>query len=170
MNKADAILWLVDNLKEWPTEQTASSIGIPNDWFWYRTNAMIDFNKPVIALAHDVTEITTRVFIYRADWEFARRVDQVVYIAGPMTGLPDFNREGFNAAAQSLGDKGYKSVINPGTLPLGLTQAQYMDISLAMVRCADVVHMLNGWEESEGARIEYHLAAKMGLKIEYEST
>ena len=56
-------------------------------------------------------------------------------------------------------------VLNPAILPGGLEQREYMDICCAMIRCADAVFMLRGWEGSEGAVAEHALAKKMGLKI-----
>ncbi|HEO9918795.1 TPA: DUF4406 domain-containing protein [Enterobacter asburiae] len=50
-----------------------------------------------------------------------------IYIAGPMSGLPDFNRAAFNHAHVFLGANGHV-VLNPALLPDGLTQAEYMDI------------------------------------------
>lgn len=85
-----------------------------------------------------------------------------IYIAGPMSGLPDENRPEFHAYAQLMREYGYV-VLNPATLPAGLTQDQYMDICTAMVRAADEVHLLPGWENSAGAKVEYHYALKRGL-------
>ena len=87
-----------------------------------------------------------------------------VYIAGPMSGLPNFNRAAFNHAHFHLWSKGH-IVLNPARLPDGLTQAEYMDICLSMLRCADAVFMLRGWEKSAGAVAEYALAKKIGLEI-----
>lgn len=93
----------------------------------------------------------------------------VFYIAGPMTGLPNFNRESFHAMADHIRAEGVP-VLNPAELPSGLTQSQYMDICLAMLRCATHIVMLEGWQNSEGAKIERALAIKSGLTVEYENT
>ncbi|WP_139153556.1 DUF4406 domain-containing protein, partial [Enterobacter hormaechei] len=45
---------------------------------------------------------------------------------------------------------------------------EYMDICLAMLRCADAIHMLHGWKESEGAVAEHAMAKKLGIKISYQ--
>lgn len=87
-----------------------------------------------------------------------------VYIAGPMSGLTDCNRPAFHAAAQFLIRSGH-TVLNPATLPDGLTQPQYMDICLAMLRCASTIYMLDMWETSAGARAEHALAEKLGLLV-----
>lgn len=90
-----------------------------------------------------------------------------IYIAGPMSGLPDFNRAAFNHAHVFLGARGYV-VLNPALLPDGLTQAEYMDICLAMIRCADAVFMLRGWEKSAGARAENALAERLEMEIIFQ--
>jgi hypothetical protein len=44
--------------------------------------------------------------------------------------------------------------LNPAMLPAGLEHAEYMDICLAMIRSADTIYLLHGWEQSEGAQAE----------------
>lgn len=90
-----------------------------------------------------------------------------VYIAGPMSGLPDENRKSFHVVDVKLSNKGI-AVLNPALLPDGLEQSEYMDICCAMVRSVDMVFMLKGWQNSEGAMAEYHLAKKLGKKIIYQ--
>ncbi|HCS6315450.1 TPA: DUF4406 domain-containing protein [Escherichia coli] len=91
-----------------------------------------------------------------------------IYIAGPMTGYPDYNRTAFFSKAKELMEVGH-IVMNPALLPAGLCQSEYMDICLAMVRSANAVYLLKGWEESVGARAEHELAKKLGLHVIYES-
>ncbi len=47
-----------------------------------------------------------------------------VYIAGPMTGYENFNREAFHKAEEELKREGH-TVLNPAVLPDGLTQPHY---------------------------------------------
>lgn len=86
------------------------------------------------------------------------------YIAGPMTGYDNFNRDAFNDAAHLIIFNG-NVALNPATLPDGLSQADYMSICLPMLMCCDSIFMLEGWEKSEGAKAEYALAVKLGLEI-----
>ncbi len=90
-----------------------------------------------------------------------------IYIAGPMSGLPRFNRPAFKYAELELISEGH-IVLTPATLPDGLTQPQYMDICLAMLRCAEAIYLLRGWEKSAGATAEKALAEKLQLEIIYE--
>jgi hypothetical protein len=87
-----------------------------------------------------------------------------IYIAGPMTGYENFNRDSFHSAQHSLLLDGLVA-LNPATLPDGLTQGQYMDICFAMIRAADAIYLLKGYEESKGAMAELAYAEKLELEI-----
>lgn len=87
-----------------------------------------------------------------------------VFISGPMSGYPEENRPAFFAEAgrqHSLG----RAVLNPATLPLGLTQAEYMSLTMPMVIIADEVVLLPGWWHSPGSMAEKALAEKLGKRI-----
>ena len=56
----------------------------------------------------------------------------IIYVAGPMSGIKDHNRPLFNMVAAELTEQSH-SVLNPATLPDGLSQGQYMQICLPMV-------------------------------------
>lgn len=90
-----------------------------------------------------------------------------IYIAGPMSGLVEFNRPAFMFTAAKLTGRGH-TALNPAILPDGLSQAEYMDICLAMLRCADAIYMLEGWEHSAGARAENALAEKLEMEIIFQ--
>jgi len=93
--------------------------------------------------------------------------EDAVYLSGPMTGLPDFNRPAFHAAAAALRAQGYV-VINPAEVDLGLaaTWVDYMRIHLAEIaRRVTQVFVLPGWESSRGAQLEVHVARSLGLPV-----
>ena len=87
-----------------------------------------------------------------------------VYIAGPMTGYPDYNRRSFNAAARILSQNG-EIVLNPAILPEGMKHHEYMTICLAMVEVCDMVALLPGWEKSKGACMEIIRAFDLDKEI-----
>ncbi len=87
-----------------------------------------------------------------------------IYIAGPISGLPNFNRDAFNAEAHRLLGLGHVA-LNPAILPDGLEQHEYMAICIEMVKMADQLVMLPGWERSASARAEHALAIKLGKAI-----
>jgi hypothetical protein len=93
----------------------------------------------------------------------------VLYVAGPMTGYPDFNYPAFNAAARMLAGFGY-SILNPvdaeekNPTP-GKPQEWdwYMRHALRMVLDADGIALLPGWEDSRGAKLEVAVAQALGM-------
>ena len=98
-----------------------------------------------------------------------------VYLAGPMSGLPDFNFPAFFAAAGRLEAEGHV-VFNPaqndldtwGDLETIKAQANYrdclrMDLNWILDN-ADAIAVLPGWENSKGTRVEVALAEALGLK------
>lgn len=87
----------------------------------------------------------------------------IVYIAGPMTGLPGLNREAFHEAARKLREAGH-TPLNPAMLPADLPDNRYMPICTAMIDAAEAIYMLDGWQKSVGARCERLYAKRQGLR------
>jgi len=87
-----------------------------------------------------------------------------LYIAGPMTGLKDFNRSAFNDAEKKLRAAGYE-VLNPARQPDGLDRREYMRRGVADVLEADGIATLWDWVNSKGAFAEVALAEAVGVKI-----
>lgn len=90
----------------------------------------------------------------------------IVYIAGPMTGKPDKNRMAFYDAETKLKEQGH-AVLNPADLPDGMVPEQYMPICMAMLEQAEGIRLLEDWEESPGARLEWQYAVYQGKTIYY---
>lgn len=88
----------------------------------------------------------------------------VVYISGPMTGLPEYNYTAFKEATELLEASGF-IVLSPHTLPIGLDYDQYLDIALANIRACDQVYVLRGWSSSIGAKAEIAYAKAIGKEI-----
>lgn len=97
-----------------------------------------------------------------------------VYISGKITGVPRYKyHHQFSVKADLLKRRGY-IVMNPVALnePLVMQEMAYEDLMklcFAMVDVADVVYMLDGWEDSPGARREHERAINAGKKVIYES-
>ena len=68
--------------------------------------------------------------------------------------------------------QGY-SVVNPAMvnamLPEDTTYDEYMAMSFAMLDMCDSVYMLDGWENSKGACMEFERAVNNGLEIIYQT-
>ena len=89
-----------------------------------------------------------------------------IYLAGPMTGLPEFNYPAFFTETDRLQALGYQ-VENPANNPEPPCKSWegYMRLALAqMVRC-DTIAMLPNWGNSRGAAIEFRLAGDLGMHI-----
>ena len=83
-----------------------------------------------------------------------------IYIAGKITGDKRYKAK-FAAAAKNLQTAGHV-VLNPATLPAGLTDADYMRIGMAMLDTADQVTFLPDYQESAGAMIEWAWCKRTG--------
>jgi hypothetical protein len=94
----------------------------------------------------------------------------ILYIAGPMTGLPEFNRPAFFTAAEHLNDAGYV-VVNPARRDVdpAKTWADYMRDGIRDVLDVEGVAVLDGWEGSRGARLEVAVAHALGMPVRYVS-
>lgn len=93
---------------------------------------------------------------------------QKIYIAGPMTGMPENNYPAFNEAAAMLRAQGYQ-VENPAenTPPACGTWQGYMRLALAQLAKCDTIYILPGWMNSKGARMEARNAYDLGLSIQF---
>jgi hypothetical protein len=90
----------------------------------------------------------------------------ILYLAGPMTGLPDFNYPTFIATAQRMRRAGFY-IVNPAEngLPPDAPWAAHMRRDLhAMLDCQGVA-LLPGWENSKGAKLEVGVAQAIGMPV-----
>ena len=107
--------------------------------------------------------LATAINDHRLNWSRPRTR---VYIAGPMTGLPDYNRGSFNGAAEALAAANLIP-LNPAAIRLD-DWADWLDYMRATARLlteADGVALLPGWESSRGARIERRWATDVGIRV-----
>lgn len=90
-----------------------------------------------------------------------------IYISGKITGTHDY-LERFKAAEDTLKNDGWQ-VINPAALgdllPKATTYKQYLDYGIQLLGMCDAIYMLQGWEDSEGAKVEHQYAEAIGLVV-----
>jgi hypothetical protein len=92
-----------------------------------------------------------------------------LYIAGPMSGLPQFNYPAFFRAAAALADAGIDS-INPARAEGRegcKSWLDYMRLSLVDIAACDGIALLDGWQDSRGAALEAHIARSLDLPVRY---
>lgn len=90
-----------------------------------------------------------------------------VYISGPISGLPyEKVEKAFSKAEIRLQEQGYE-VVNPlnNGLPRESTWNEHMRADIKLLLDCDAIYMLNGWEYSKGASLEYDLAIDLGFKL-----
>ena len=116
---------------------------------------------------------------------------QSIYVAGPMSNMPNFNFEAFDRATYTLRREGWVNVFNPAEKDretygdvtsnnptgspeqakeeFGLDIRDVLSLDLQWI-CeeADAIYMLRGWENSKGARAEHATAHAIGIKIYYQ--
>jgi hypothetical protein len=107
----------------------------------------------------------------------------VIYVAGPMAGYPDLNREAFRVASLRLAQAG-RLVLNPHDVDPhphpgrdcprsyavsddGHAAACYLRSALRSMLGCDEIHLLPGWEASVGARLELSVAAAVGMRVSF---
>ena len=89
------------------------------------------------------------------------------YLAGPMSGLPEYNYPAFHEAAAELRRIGWR-VVNPAENEPpndSPTWDDWMAISRPQVIGAALVVLLPGWERSAGAREERQIADDSGIPV-----
>lgn len=95
-----------------------------------------------------------------------------VYICGPITNIPDFNKPLFSQVEQFLIDKNFEPV-NPHNLCTHhvkelkgeeLWRACMKTVIAKLVDC-DVLLLLPNWQKSRGAKIERNLAHDLGIPV-----
>lgn len=94
-----------------------------------------------------------------------------IYLAGPMTGLPDLNRPAFYAAARALAERGYE-VFNPAEADEHDPEATpdkprewFLRRDIPELCRSDAVAVLPGWRNSIGAQVEVYVARAIGLPV-----
>ena len=107
-----------------------------------------------------------------------------VYIAGPMSGLPNLNHPAFFEVAEAFEEGGWE-VFNPAELDnevygsvgaiveaMNIDRQAFLRSALSadlswICEEADAIAMLPGWEKSYGARAEHAVAVALDLQIIY---
>jgi nucleoside 2-deoxyribosyltransferase len=109
---------------------------------------------------------------------------ETIYIAGPMTGYPEFNFPAFDKAKETLKQNGWE-VLSPADIdremgfdPTGKTGNEALPIGMfenivrrdvEAILQSDSIYMLSGWQNSRGARAELGVAEWLGIQVIFEN-
>ena len=91
-----------------------------------------------------------------------RRDRMKIYIAGAITNNPNYEKQ-FMEAENRLLEQGH-AVINP-VKNLGFEYKEYIDMGLNELMRCDAIYLMEGWEKSSGANLEYNYAITVGLQV-----
>ena len=93
-----------------------------------------------------------------------------IYISGPISGTDDHFRR-FTEAEVALKEKGFQ-IINPqrlgSVLPADASHDDFMKICYPLLDLADMIYMLEGWQQSKGATMEMQYAIENKLAITFQ--
>lgn len=88
-----------------------------------------------------------------------------VYLAGPMTGIPEFNYPQFAKHADDLRTRGFE-VVSPHELcDQSMSWRLCMKVNIKRLVECDMIAMLPGWDKSRGACLEMQIAQGLGLEF-----
>lgn len=90
----------------------------------------------------------------------------LLYLAGPMSGIEDFNFPAFNRVEAELRTAGFE-VYNPASLGVltGWDWEDYLKDALRNMLACEAVALLDGWLASRGAMLEAYVAAQLSMPI-----
>ena len=89
---------------------------------------------------------------------------QIVYISGPITGVLQSTLT-FSKAERWLFDQGH-SVMNPMGIEDPKDPLKDDDLWVYYMK-KQIKHMLDGWEKSKGARLEFWIATELNIPVHY---
>jgi hypothetical protein len=83
-----------------------------------------------------------------------------------MSGVPEHNFPAFNAEAARLRALGYE-VVNPAEVnpDVALSWHECLRQDIKLLCDCDTLALLPGWEHSQGAHLELHIAHRLGMTI-----
>lgn len=98
--------------------------------------------------------------------EHVREWSMRVYLSGPMSGILEHNFPAFNAEAARLRGMGLE-VVNPAEINPGGEKSweECLRADIKALCDCDAIALLPGWEQSNGAHLELHIAHRLGLEI-----
>jgi len=96
-----------------------------------------------------------------------------IYISGRISGLrPDYYINQFFKAHRQLVLLNYPYIVNPLFITRKIDKTDYSALMVCCIKHlfeCNAIYMIEGWENSKGARIEHNIAKEMGMEIIYQT-
>lgn len=94
------------------------------------------------------------------------RLTRIIYISGPMTGIPKYNFPAFNRAAQCFRMRGF-DVVNPAEFdnPKKIVWSTCLRRDIKALMDCNWIALLPRWENSKGATLEKYIAEELGMGV-----
>jgi hypothetical protein len=109
-----------------------------------------------------------QIIIDRNPWINKITRFDTVYLAGPMSGLPNLNRDHFHQWEHLIKINGAK-VLSPAHADQTRIYSLLIRDGLSMVLSSNVTVMLAGWKQSNGANQEWTISTLINNRIYYET-
>lgn len=102
---------------------------------------------------------------FNAEWQRPVKV----YVAGPITGIPNLNLVAFSEVTDNLRKQQYE-VVNPHELCSEKDKpwSYYMRHCVQALSRCDSIYMLAHWERSKGAVWEHRIAQMLEMPVDYQ--
>lgn len=88
-----------------------------------------------------------------------------LYVIGPVTGMPNLNLERFQESKDMLTAAGYEVLIPHDFIPSDSDWLTSMSLSLDRMHEIDGIALIEKWDASFGALIEYMAAEMVGIPV-----
>ncbi len=92
--------------------------------------------------------------------------DTPYYLAGPMSGIKDYNKPAFKRITKALRRQGF-NILSPvetdNKVPKDSKWADYLRKDLLLLAKCEGIILMPGWEDSRGARLEQSIVFALGL-------
>ena len=95
----------------------------------------------------------------------------IIYMSGPISNVVDYKEKFARAEKKIRIVFPEAKIVNPAKLkmPESSKHDDYMNIDYMFLDLADAIYLLDGWDLSKGARMEYRFAIDKGLEIMFEN-
>lgn len=96
-----------------------------------------------------------------------RQKNKRIYISGPITGIPEYNKPAFDSAEKKINEMGLIPIspFRLGVVSKHKSWQDYMREDIKALMDCDAVYLLPGYEKSKGAMEEKRIAESIGIPV-----